>query len=68
MEPIKIRARRKGPLLVEGEGFEVYDAHGERVGRVDATRMLLCRCGASKTAPLCDGSHNRVTFEASSDD
>lgn len=68
MDKIKITARRKGPLLVEGEGFEVYDVDGVRVGRPDATRMLLCRCGATQTAPLCDGAHNRVTFEASSED
>lgn len=28
------------------------------------TKILICRCGASKRQPLCDGAHNRTRFEA----
>src|SRR5262245_3538855 len=28
-------------------------------------RLTLCRCGASKNKPFCDGSHNEVKFSAS---
>lgn len=63
MAPTTIRVRRRGPLLVEGS-FEVYDADGSRIALPPGKKVLLCRCGASKTRPLCDGSHNRVGFEA----
>lgn len=63
MDPVKVKPRRRGPLLIEGENFEVYDIEGNRVGRPDATRMLLCRCGETSTPPICDGTHNRNNFQ-----
>jgi CDGSH-type Zn-finger protein len=41
---------------------------GVRIRRSDGTdmevrnRVTLCRCGASKNKPLCDGSHVDVGF------
>lgn len=58
----KIAARPRGPLVVEGE-IELYDLEGNRIDVGERKRILLCRCGASKTKPLCDGCHNRIGFE-----
>jgi CDGSH-type Zn-finger protein len=41
----------RAPLLIDGE------EHG--------FRATLCRCGASKQKPFCDGSHHEVGFSAS---
>lgn len=48
-----------GPLFVQG-GVAVTRADGERLEV--RNRVTLCRCGASATKPLCDGSHTRVGF------
>ncbi len=61
---IRIRARRSGPLVVEVDGpCELYGTDGLLRDTSELRRVLLCRCGASKSAPLCDGAHNRVDFE-----
>lgn len=54
-----VRTAPNGPLHVRG------DAHVETEdGRVIATglRMALCRCGATKNAPFCDGTHRAIGF------
>lgn len=50
---------RDGPLYLRGEiRVEMED------GRViaEGLRMALCRCGATKNAPFCDGSHREAGF------
>jgi len=49
-----------GPLFVTG-GVTVERADGQPLET--RNRMTLCRCGASKTKPLCDGSHADVDFQ-----
>lgn len=61
----RITARPRGPLLVEGE-IELVDLDGQPIDVAGRKRLLLCRCGASSTKPLCDGAHNRIGFEAPS--
>jgi CDGSH-type Zn-finger protein len=48
-----------GPLWVRG-GVPVVAADGT-VYEV-RNRQALCRCGASRNKPFCDGSHKRVKF------
>jgi len=48
-----------GPLVVSGEVC-VVDDHGAVVKQ--ATRLALCRCGASAKKPYCDGSHAGAGF------
>jgi len=43
---------RGGVQLVGGDGFE-YELRN---------RMTLCRCGASKNKPFCDGAHVSIGF------
>jgi CDGSH-type Zn-finger protein len=51
-----------GPYLVRGE-FEVTDANGEVID-VRRKTIALCRCGASRTKPFCDGTHKLIGFRA----
>jgi CDGSH-type Zn-finger protein/uncharacterized Fe-S cluster protein YjdI len=51
-----IAVREAGPYAVRGE----LSIGGEPKGY----RATLCRCGASKNKPYCDGSHHDVPFTA----
>jgi CDGSH-type Zn-finger protein len=53
--PVSIRSYPDGPLLVRGS-FVLEDVEQ---GEIPVTRSViaLCRCGRSKAAPMCDGSH-----------
>lgn len=61
-----IKCRARGPLSLTGNlaDCELYDASGERLDLSGRSVVALCRCGVSRSKPLCDGSHNRVGFEA----
>ena len=41
----------------------VTDAEGNEY-RPERETIALCRCGGSKTKPLCDGTHSKVGFRA----
>ncbi len=56
--PVNVaHVRENGPYAFNAE----LTVAGETVGY----RATLCRCGASKNKPFCDGSHNTVNFAAS---
>lgn len=49
--------RERGPYAFRGQ----LQIDGASPG----FRATLCRCGASKNKPFCDGSHNAIGFDAS---
>jgi CDGSH-type Zn-finger protein/uncharacterized Fe-S cluster protein YjdI len=51
-----IRVLENGPLAISA------DLH--IAGEAPRTRATLCRCGASKNKPFCDGSHAQAEFTA----
>lgn len=52
-----LRVRENGPYAIH--------APLQLAGRSDGFRATLCRCGASKRKPWCDGSHAEAGFVAS---
>lgn len=59
---VKVAALPNGPIFVQGRTVHVVDDDGNPI-RVD-TRVALCRCGASRRKPFCDGSHRLIGFQA----
>lgn len=59
----KITVRPNGPFIVEGDDVTVADTNGN-VFEPARRPFSLCRCGASPKKPFCDGSHNRIGFQA----
>jgi CDGSH-type Zn-finger protein len=56
---VKIKVIPNAPLVVEGKVELVL---------ADGTSQIvenphLCRCGASKNKPFCDGSHAKIGFQ-----
>ena len=49
-----------GPLWVRG-GVRLVSSDGFEYER--RNRVTLCRCGASKNKPFCDGSHAAIKFK-----
>jgi CDGSH-type Zn-finger protein/uncharacterized Fe-S cluster protein YjdI len=60
-EPVGVTLSKDGPLLVSGP-LIIVDAHGMTGFR--GTRCSLCRCGATKTPPFCDGNHSKIGFRS----
>lgn len=58
---VSVEPQKDGPLKVVGN-LEIVSGTGRTVNRV--TQVWLCRCGASKNKPYCDGSHKAAGFVA----
>ena len=59
--PLNVQPLKDGPLMVTGN-LEVVSGTGRTTDKV--TKTFLCRCGASKNKPYCDGSHKAAGFTA----
>ena len=58
--PTEIEVSSSGPYLIKSN-VEIVHTNGKREVRDKVT--ALCRCGASKNKPYCDGSHQKIGFE-----
>lgn len=57
-----IKALSDGPLQVSGEA-EVISVKDKKFTIQNGKTIYLCRCGASKNKPFCDGPHQKVRFK-----
>lgn len=53
------KVRPNGPYELRGD-IRLYGENEQLLGR--ETRLLLCRCGQSKSKPYCDNSHRKTGF------
>lgn len=58
---LRITQIKDGPIMLQGN-VELKTGSG-RVAW-SGKKVALCRCGASKNKPFCDGSHNAVGFKS----
>jgi CDGSH-type Zn-finger protein len=57
---LTVKPLADGPLLVNGN-LTIRAGTGRVAWQ--GTTVALCRCGASKNKPFCDGSHREVGFK-----
>lgn len=62
-EPVlTIRCRENGPLVMP-RTVRIVDHLGNEIPIPEGKELIaLCRCGASKSKPFCDGSHKTCGF------
>jgi len=59
--PLKVTPMKDASNIVSGN-LTIYASGGRKVWQ--GKRVSLCRCGASKNKPFCDGSHKEISFKA----
>lgn len=63
-EPITIRCRENGPLVVPAAAVRIVDHLGNAFPIPEGKENLaLCRCGHSGNKPFCDGTHRTSGFQ-----
>jgi CDGSH-type Zn-finger protein len=61
-ETQELVAEQDGPLHVHGSIELVDNQESDRL-LTDGDHYTLCRCGASRKKPLCDGTHSKTGFK-----
>jgi CDGSH-type Zn-finger protein len=59
--PLTLTLRTNGPAQCGGP-VAIFDVFGEQATAVQ--QAWLCRCGASKNKPYCDGRHQAIRFRS----
>lgn len=57
----RIEILNNGPALIRGN-FIIRGADKKKI-RTSGDVVALCRCGGTKSPPLCDGSHKKIGFQ-----
>jgi CDGSH-type Zn-finger protein len=60
--PTELTPYPDGPYLLRGD-FRLTDPDGTEIDPHRKT-IALCRCGASRRKPFCDGTHKLIGFRA----
>jgi CDGSH-type Zn-finger protein len=63
MAGVIVIALKNGPYEVAG-GARLLDHGGKEYAESQIDPLCLCRSGASKNKPFCDGSHEDIGFKA----
>jgi CDGSH-type Zn-finger protein len=63
---VKMVFSANGSIVVGGDlsALKLTDSTGQPIDISGEKKIFLCRCGASKTKPFCDGSHETNGFSA----
>lgn len=66
MGQVKITVRKNGSLRIDDPNsvIEMVDGDGNQYDLTGKTAFSLCRCGQSSNKPFCDGTHNKIQFQA----
>ena len=64
MADVIVKALKNGPYEISGGAKLVDRATTVLLCRGAIDPLYLCRCGASKTKPFCDNSHEDIGFKA----